>query len=273
MEPSKPDPDHIDAIALPQSENDYRDPVDEFVLLSLESDFDDAKQYVEAHAGAISQDDLLKLYGLFKQSVVGTCDKPKPGLLQFSQRAKWDAWSKLGNMSKEDAIAAYISELGRIAPTWKDEKTETEKKANQSITAQAVSRPVFEEEKAPSVSEMNIIYHATINNADKVRELVAKGVDVNHQDEEGRSALHWATDRGHIELAKVLVTELHANINLQDNEQQTPLHYACNCEHLELIKLLLTHGADPNIKDESGDSPLDLAAQSPEILELMKSSK
>jgi ankyrin repeat protein len=55
----------------------------------------------------------------------------------------------------------------------------------------------------------------------------------------------------------------------QDNEGQTPLHYACSCEQEDLIALLLKHKADVNIKDNSGESPLDINAS---IIESMMKS-
>jgi ankyrin repeat protein len=48
---------------------------------------------------------------------------------------------------------------------------------------------------------------------------------------------------------------------VQDNEGQTPLHYACVCDQEDLIAVLLRHKADANIKDKSGESPLDINAK------------
>ena len=36
--------------------------------------------------------------------------------------------------------------------------------------------------------------------------------------------LHWACDRGHLEVAQFLVA-MGAEVNLADSESQTPLHY------------------------------------------------
>jgi acyl-CoA-binding protein len=33
-------------------------------------------------------------------------------------RAKWDAWSKLGSMSKADAQRAYVDALTKSDPQW-----------------------------------------------------------------------------------------------------------------------------------------------------------
>jgi len=34
------------------------------------------------------------------------------------ERAKWDAWKKLGDITKEEAMNKYISELTKSAPNW-----------------------------------------------------------------------------------------------------------------------------------------------------------
>uniref|UniRef100_A0A3B4Y5F2 Enoyl-CoA delta isomerase 2 n=1 Tax=Seriola lalandi dorsalis TaxID=1841481 RepID=A0A3B4Y5F2_SERLL len=38
----------------------------------------------------------LKIYALFKQATQGPCNTPKPGMLDFVNKAKWDAWKSLG---------------------------------------------------------------------------------------------------------------------------------------------------------------------------------
>lgn len=49
----------------------------------------------------------LQFYALYKQATIGKCNIPQPWALQVVDRAKWDAWNKLGNMSKETAMTKY----------------------------------------------------------------------------------------------------------------------------------------------------------------------
>jgi len=42
----------------------------------------------------------LKIYALYKQATVGKNTSSKPGMLDFVKKAKWDAWTSLGDMSK-----------------------------------------------------------------------------------------------------------------------------------------------------------------------------
>jgi acyl-CoA-binding protein len=61
-----------------------------------------------------SDDDRLKFYGFFKQARVGPCSTEKPGLLSVFERAKWNAWEKLGKMSKEEAMTKYLEVFMKV---------------------------------------------------------------------------------------------------------------------------------------------------------------
>ncbi len=63
-----------------------------------------------------------------------------------------------------------------------------------------------------------------------------------------------------------------ANPNLQDNRGRTPLHYMVIEGNEEGVKLLLEHGADKEIEDSMGNKPVDLARQyrSKPIYKLLK---
>ncbi|XP_003384577.1 PREDICTED: enoyl-CoA delta isomerase 2, mitochondrial-like [Amphimedon queenslandica] len=75
------------------------------------------KEKLEAAKGKVSQlttdpgnDKKLELYALYKQAVEGPCDTPKPGVMDFVGRAKWNAWNSLGQLSQSEAAVKY-SEL------------------------------------------------------------------------------------------------------------------------------------------------------------------
>ena len=63
-------------------------------------------------------DDLLRLYALYKQGSEGDVTGDRPGMLDFVGRAKYDAWSGVAGMSQDDAKTAYIElvESLRAAP-------------------------------------------------------------------------------------------------------------------------------------------------------------
>ncbi|KAK9378754.1 acyl-CoA-binding protein 2 [Kockiozyma suomiensis] len=55
-----------------------------------------------------TDDELLSLYGLFKQATVGDNDTPKPSVFDLKGKYKWNAWDKLKGTSTEDAEKEYI---------------------------------------------------------------------------------------------------------------------------------------------------------------------
>lgn len=57
----------------------------------------------------ISDETKLKFYSLYKQATVGKCNTLQPWALQVVERAKWNAWNALGNMSQETAMLNYCN--------------------------------------------------------------------------------------------------------------------------------------------------------------------
>ncbi|KAH3671402.1 hypothetical protein WICMUC_004699 [Wickerhamomyces mucosus] len=56
-----------------------------------------------------NDNELLKLYGLFKQATVGDVNTDRPGIFNLKDRYKWDAWNENKGLTKEDAEAKYIA--------------------------------------------------------------------------------------------------------------------------------------------------------------------
>ena len=94
-----------------------------------------------------------------------------------------------------------------------------------------------------------------------VRTLLKEGADVNAPRGDGMSALHWAAERGHTELAEVLV---YAGANVAAVTrigQYTPLHVAARAGSTGVVDVLLKAGAAVDGRAvPSGATPLHLAA-------------
>lgn len=56
----------------------------------------------------LSNDELLALYGLYKQVTEGNNENREPWRIQIRQYAKWEAWNDNNGMSREEAIERYI---------------------------------------------------------------------------------------------------------------------------------------------------------------------
>lgn len=82
---------------------------------------DDLKAKFDAAAAAAKQTKkkpdnatLLKLYANFKQATEGDVKGDRPGGFDFVGGAKYDAWSKLKGMSKDEAMQSYIKQVEKL---------------------------------------------------------------------------------------------------------------------------------------------------------------
>ncbi len=50
------------------------------------------------------------------------------------------------------------------------------------------------------------------------------------------------------------------DINIQNMEKRTALHFAAGYGHVEIVKFLLTHGGDKSVQDQYSVSPEDIIA-------------
>jgi diazepam-binding inhibitor (GABA receptor modulating acyl-CoA-binding protein) len=51
---------------------------------------------------------LLKIYALYKQGSSGDATGERPGMTDFVNRAKFDAWAALKGTSQDEAMQQYI---------------------------------------------------------------------------------------------------------------------------------------------------------------------
>jgi ankyrin repeat protein len=131
------------------------------------------------------------------------------------------------------------------------------------------------------------------------RLLLEHGVDVNAQTKNLFTPLHWAAFKGRLEIAQLLLdhganakaesrvheTALHivsrgefdtqeqgveiarllmkfgVDIHAQDKDKDTALHSAAFSGRPEITRLLLDHGANPNVENDQGSTPLHRVSQ------------
>ncbi|XP_019948881.1 acyl-CoA-binding domain-containing protein 7 [Paralichthys olivaceus] len=77
--------------------------------MSHQAEFEKMADDVKKVKTKPSDQELLDLYGLYKQSVVGDVNVDQPGMLDMKGKAKWNAWNSRKGMSKDDAMSAYIT--------------------------------------------------------------------------------------------------------------------------------------------------------------------
>ena len=107
------------------------------------------------------------------------------------------------------------------------------------------------------------LMNATINEDVQAVKFFAKsGVAiVNQKNIGGATALHIASRNGSVEIAKILI-ENGANVNVADNEGWTPIMRAALSKNPELIKIFLNVGADPRKMNSSGETAIIHASSS-----------
>ncbi|XP_037646390.1 acyl-CoA-binding protein [Sebastes umbrosus] len=78
-------------------------------MADLQAQFDTAAAEVKQLKAKPSDEEMLQVYSLFKQATVGDTNTERPGMFDFTGKAKWDAWEKQKGKSKEDAMNEYVA--------------------------------------------------------------------------------------------------------------------------------------------------------------------
>ncbi|WP_241158541.1 ankyrin repeat domain-containing protein [Cohnella candidum] len=95
-----------------------------------------------------------------------------------------------------------------------------------------------------------------------VRFLLANGANPNVIDYEGFTPIEVATTHGNIEVVKALLAVETTDLSITRNGY-TPLHSAAACGHLDILQLLISEGMDIECRDSGGVgyTPLHWAVQ------------
>ena len=80
---------------------------------------------------------------------------------------------------------------------------------------------------------------------------------VNERSLVGETPLHFAARWGDIKVGEILL-QIGADPNAHGEYGNTPLLEALYRRHYGFIKLLLSHGASKELKNDDGESPMDL---------------
>nr|CTP80911.1 BMA-ACBP-5 [Brugia malayi] len=210
--------------------------------------------------GLISREDQLYFYARYKLVTYGKADPSRrPRIYDIASREKFDAWLALSNMSTAEAMRQYVSRLVELNLGWDASQTY---RIRYGVRPSTMVDAESTETESSGMSLEQIEWFAALDegNVKKLKDLLVSNLALLEERNENQlTALHWASDRGKLELVEFLV-DAGADVNIQDYGGQTPLHYAVSCSHRSVTDFLLKNGADPAVADFEGNCPLDIVS-------------
>ena len=248
----------------------------------------------DVRLGNPPQEDLLRLYSLFKQATQGDCKVPRPSMLDMAGAVKWDAWNCILGMPIQTARASYVALVQQLSGPARDSPPEDENAEAAEAAANMgfggfgggglkggleAGGDWYDDEPtggsgagasaSAGGSESGGVALWALARDGKVLEIDealkgggggGRGGAVDVADESGRAALYWAADRGHASVISCLLKH-GADLNAQGEDGQTALHCAIVCEYEDVVGLLLDAGANTLIGDEYGETAVALAKE------------
>jgi hypothetical protein len=113
----------------------------------------------------------------------------------------------------------------------------------------------------PQTGELGPLFGGSCFGLSTVVERALKsGLSPSAQDESGRIALHWASERGHLNVVSLLL-QSGSNPNSQTKAGWTCAHLAARRGHIGVVKILLAHGATVDLPAFDGRTALHFAVE------------
>lgn len=82
--------------------------------MDMKTLFDQAVAESKSLSSKPSNETLLQLYSLYKQSTVGDANGEAPNMFDFVAKAKYEAWSSQKGKTKEEAMKEYIGLVEKL---------------------------------------------------------------------------------------------------------------------------------------------------------------
>ena len=86
--------------------------------------------------------------------------------------------------------------------------------------------------------------------------LGATGIMVNLGDGDGETPLHYAAEEGHVDVVNALLGATGIDVDVKNDDGDTPLHSAVGDGHVDVVNALIMAGADLEIEERFGRTPL-----------------
>ena len=76
--------------------------------MSVKESFNNTVKIVSQMKQHTTNEEKLDLYKYYKQATIGDINIPQPGFLDFTGKAKWNAWNSVKGTTSENAMKMYI---------------------------------------------------------------------------------------------------------------------------------------------------------------------
>lgn len=123
----------------------------------------------------------------------------------------------------------------------------------------------FDPEFIGNKLDKKLIENVKNKDIEAIKHSIKIGANVNARDENGKTGLMIACEKGNFEIVNLLINE-YAKLDLRDNKGRTALHYACLQSNLRIVTALFTDAPSKrrlkrriNRRDKQGNTPLHLA--------------
>ena len=136
--------------------------------------------------------------------------------------------------------------------------------ANQAEVAEVLIEAGADIDKKDEMQDTPFLYAGAEGCLEVLRVLIAHGASTKKTNRYGGSALIPAAHHGHVEVVRELLDNTNINVNHVNRLGWTALIEAVilsdgGPKHQQIVRLLLEAGADPELPDRDGMSPLQLA--------------
>jgi acyl-CoA-binding protein len=83
-------------------------------MSDLNKKFERAAKDAQSLKKRPADEDMLRMYALYKQASSGDASGDRPGAFDFVGRAKYDAWARLKGTSEDKAMKSYVHLVERL---------------------------------------------------------------------------------------------------------------------------------------------------------------